>query len=235
VKPKAPAGSKPSFPAAGSVFMDGDKAFGGITGDGLHANRARHAMSDNRQQQQQQQAPPPRVNTAAALLQEIKKEREERLSSSGGYPHALRGGSGAADVGPSYTKAPVVGFTDHRLPPQQLPAPDKVTRTQPPSLPWPFNDKARPQSAEGESSADVDTPGGLPALELFSGLHFMKPRVGGGGGAQRSNSRTPPPSPFRCLLPFSPLLVLLPRTLRCNALNFWANFSCHVDGLLGAK
>lgn len=147
-------------------------------------------MSDNRQQQQQQQqqAPPPRVNTAAALLQEIKKEREERLSSSGGsYPHALRGGSGAADVGPSYTKAPVVGFTDHRLPP-----PDKVTRTQPPSLPWPFNDKARPQSAEGESSADVDTPGGLPALELFSGLHFMKPRVGGGGGAQRSNSRAKP-------------------------------------------
>jgi hypothetical protein len=198
VKPKAPAGSKPSFPAAGSVFM---------AGDGLHANRARHAISDNRQQQQQQQAPPPRVNTAAALLQEIKKEREERLSSSGGsYPHALRGGSGAADVGPSYTKAPVVGFTDHRLPPQQLPPPDKVTRTQPPSLPWPFNDKARPQSAEGESSADVDTPGGLPALELFSGLHFMKPRVGGGGGALRSNSRTPPPPP-----PFvvcSPFLLL---------------------------
>jgi hypothetical protein len=175
------------------VFVDGDKAFGGIPGEGLHANRARHgAMSDNRQQQQQQpQAPSPRVNTAAALLQEIKKEREERLSSSGGsYPHALRGGS-AADVGPSYTQAPVVGFTDHRLPPQ-LPALDKVTRAQPP---WPFNDKARPsQSAEGENSADLDTPGGLPTLELFSGLHFMKPRVGGGGGLQRSNSRTPSPS-----------------------------------------
>jgi hypothetical protein len=175
VKPKVAEAGKPLPVAAGSVVVDGDKSFG--SGGTL----------PRRTKSEDSQPATSRVNTAAALLEEIKKEREERLSTSGGsHPHALRGGS-AADAS-SYAQSPVIGFSQVL---QQRPTGSRAMRG---NVPWPLDNGHRPtKSAAQNVASEGTTVGGLPTLELFSGLQFMKPRgsSGASGGASH-NQRTEP-------------------------------------------
>lgn len=119
---------------------------------GGNANAESVGSQNARKRPRPAEVPPTRpTSTAAELLHEIERERKG-FDTSSGYPHALRGGS-----------EPRSGQVNGKsAPPYDIPPTQSGNQ----------NGYAKSMGGDSEESSRDGV-----SLELFSGLHFMKPRA----------------------------------------------------------